>query len=84
MIRFLRNQLVEAHDQLRFPQRQIVQSLNERHQNNLGRMRAFANPTVIGHRSDNCIRFLVVAQGKLLGPDNKQSGGAPPHSKTRA
>jgi hypothetical protein len=36
-------------------------------------MRAFANPTVIGHRSDNCIGFLVVAQGKLLGPDNKQT-----------
>jgi hypothetical protein len=34
-------------------------------------------PTVVDHRSNNCIGFLVVAQEKLLGPDNKQSGGAP-------
>jgi hypothetical protein len=41
-------------------------------------------PTVVGHRSNNRVSFLVVAQGKLLGLDNKQTSGAPPHSKTRA
>ncbi len=48
-------------------------------------MRAFAN----ANRNRSSLEtiasgFLVVAQGKLLGLDNKQNSGAPSHPKTRA
>ena len=43
LIGFRSDQMLEALHELRFPQSQIVQDLDERHQHNFVRMRAFAN-----------------------------------------
>ena len=43
LIRFRSDQTLEPLHELRFPQSQIVQGFDERHQHNFVRMRAFAN-----------------------------------------